>query len=381
MLRRTALIALLFTSFGAGQVLEPTAKDAPLLELGEKLATAMTERDASVLVSSVNWDTMVDRVFLGTKIDAAMEAGMRQGFTTLQSTLPNQLVASVGSEGSYVFRGITNRGGERHLLFRMTSDAGLNYHEFPVGSNSNDEPELLDIFAYSTGEYMSETMRTAVQEALGMRSIEIGGLEFANKLRESQQLLLAGKPHEAWEILSTFPDDVNQVRIVYLVRVQTTAQLGDSQEDHERYLAAIDDYAKAYPNDTALSLVAIDGYFLREQYEDCRRVLTRLEKTVGEDGYLRFLAGSTLVQEGEYDLAKKEMERALEIEPGLDDALYGMVDVANAAKDWPGVVKALVRCEKELDAEFELEDVAEFADFIKTKEYRGWKKIPAGAEA
>ncbi len=142
------------------------------------------------------------------------------------------------------------------------------------------------------------------------------------------------------------------------------------------YLQAIDDFRKAYPKDPAFDLILIDGYAMRKQYDETLQCIDRLNAAVGgRDAALLAKRAAMLLEQAKVAEARKAVDAAMAVEPDERDGYAVGLDVALAEKNFDDTAKFMTVLEKKFGLQWQnLEQVAEFAEFLKSPQYREWLK-------
>lgn len=364
----------------------------------KKAPAALTDVELGVLASEIESGLAklepaalrfdIDRAFERSTADLTDEieasklrlfmVGMRKA-----PALGNAIVKALRAGGAYEFRGIKDTPEGRALIFRLRhgGDGGVNFHELLVEKTDGGEAVVSDVFIYMSGEWFSQTIRRQIldfhaSENIGLvaRLLGKGDADFARSIKQQRALSRAvrsGRAKEALEIYAGLPKSVQSRKLMLILRMQAAQGLGDDAQ----YAAALKAFEQAHPEDPAWLLLSVDAYSMRGEPEKALGSIEKLLALVGDDGYLRFLVGSLWLQAGKVDEARKALEKAIDVEPELEDPYYGLVDVELTARDWPATARALSRCEKKLGVEFPALDKQEgFEEFVKSEAYAKWKK-------
>jgi hypothetical protein len=100
-----------------------------------------------------------------------------------------------------------------------------------------------------------------------------------------------------------------------------------------------------------------------------------VRRALGGDAYLDFLEGNIYYSKGDQAGAKVRLNRAIAAEPDLADPYWTLITISLEQRQWNETARLLDLVEQ--NARVELQDVgnvAEYAEFAKTKAYQTWKQ-------
>jgi tetratricopeptide (TPR) repeat protein len=181
-----------------------------------------------------------------------------------------------------------------------------------------------------------------------------------------------GQYQEAVRLYEQLPEASPANKSVMLGMI--TAQ---SQLDEAKYLAAIDRYREAFPNDPSLGLVLLDAALLRQDWDLLELSRQKLNAWTGGDPYVDLLIGTIFSQD------PARVQQALDMTKGIDPSTLGLptahynkLPIAPSGKDFPTVVQQMKVLRDEYEVEFEEESMRSeplFADFLDSQEFRDWQ--------
>jgi len=112
---------------------------------------------------------------------------------------------------------------------------------------------------------------------------------------------------------------------------------------------------------------------MRNDFDKALASVKAAESAIGEDSYLIFLRGNVLFAKKDFPLAKKELWRAISVEPKLVDPYWTLLTIALEQKDWAEARKLLLLVETKVGvAMSDLQGVPEYEGFVKSPEYKKW---------
>jgi tetratricopeptide (TPR) repeat protein len=155
--------------------------------------------------------------------------------------------------------------------------------------------------------------------------------------------------------------------------LMATMNLGaDAEAD---YLAGLETFRQLYPNDPAIDFISIDYFLLKKRYDEVHKSIDRLDKAVGGDPYLNVLRGSTSMEAGQFEEASRAMEKAIKDEPDMSKAYWARIGLSLQEKKHDDTLKWLQAIvEKCQVAITNLNEVPEYAEFVKSPQHGEWQK-------
>jgi hypothetical protein len=336
--------------------------------------------NTDAVVDRIDWDALLDRVTAGYDADDKFVRGFRRGFLSERrkpGNLVPAVIEAVGKGGSYVLLRVHEKDGTKRALFRMLHENGVNYHDCILARAEDGAVRVSDIHIFLSGETASATMRriflaAAAEASKGFLEKLLGSeSELVKHLPHIQRMAARnreGRPAEALRIYRSLPAAVQREKFVLLLRFQAAQGLSDEEQ-----LAAAADMRKHCPGDPCLDLLSLDAVLLRRQYDEALACVDRLDAAVGGDPYSDLLRGNIHYMKGDRAAAKSHAAKAIAAEPTLAPAHWTLVQVALDERDHAETVRLLLRIEQVLKLEFgDLTAVPEYAEFVKSPEYREW---------
>jgi hypothetical protein len=233
---------------------------------------------------------------------------------------------------------------------------------------------LIDIFSYSSGETMSESMRrTYLPVLVGESGGALG--------EEEERLLLAGYD-EYQKVLADFSDDefaaarrgfdkvpeeLREQRFGRILKIEILSRLDG---EPEAYAAALQEFAETFPEDPSLPLMMLEYHSIRGEHEEVLGRIDELDEMLGGDTFLHFVrvgALSALGREGE---AVEGLRSAIAAEPEIEELRWAMVHAALSAGEHELVADALRVLKGEFEYEFsaeQLRDAEGYEDFVESE--------------
>ncbi|HYO74434.1 MAG TPA: hypothetical protein VEU33_51000 [Archangium sp.] len=382
MYRASTMLTLLLVVLAAQPTAAPTkapAMDPAYVAYTTELEQGIHAGDGSLLDTRVDMERLLERATRGTSAPKAFHEGFSSGVRRSSMQLGKQLVVTREDESSFRLLRLRMEGGAPHALYRvMTSEGGVNYLDLELARNAEDQVVIVDFYPYITGEPFSETLRrmylqaakeagyNLVDKLLGK---EQDFLKNASKLQEMQRQVQEKKFAEVVKTFDALPPSLRQLKPFLLLRLTSAAQL-----DEAAYQKAIQDFEQAYPNDPSLDLISIDGHMMRKDYATVMKMVDRLDQRV-KDPYLQYLRGSVMLDKGDRKAALGYFKAALAGEPTLTLAHWVLIGLSLQDKQFKDTVRYLDAIERDTSVELgDLESIEEYAGFVKSPEYKAWRK-------
>jgi len=296
--------------------------------------------------------------------------GVRESFQLGKAT-----AEAVKEKGRYTFIRTRSIGGKVRLLFRLVTPAGFNYHDFLLGSSAKSGLAIVDLYIYTSGEWISQTFRRAFVTMLA--SDPAGGklrdneyMKNLDKIQKMTALKNEGKNAEVLQVFASLPAGLKTDKTLLLMRCQAALEVGEKEA-----IEAIEAMRKVYPQDPALSLLSIQPFLSLKKYDQALACVDALEKETGGDPYLDYERGEIQFAAGAMDKARQAGVRAVETDPKLKEPRWLLVSVSLREKKFDETARQLTAIEKELGIRIaDLTRVAVYAEFVKSPEYGDWMK-------
>jgi len=356
----------------------------PAVDRFVAFATALEEStrawDPSFLEENFDFDAFMLTVTRDIEVEdvfrRAFSEAVRDNFSFGEVVVQNL----TQFDGTYVFLRMLP-GEPPRALFRFAGDDGLNYHELHLRERSDGRISIVDVFAYNTGEMLSETMRrpyvaTASDQNRSLVSRllrpEAAYVEALPRIEALIRLQQTGKPKKALAIYRSLPEEVRLQPEILALYLEIAFDVDDAT-----YLKALAVYSEAHPDSPALDLLMIDFHLLRGEYEQCLARIDALDRRVLMDPYLDLYRGNVLLDAGRKKEARAKYEAAIERDPRLEyEAWWFLLGLAVLEEDHAATLELLLALESDYGVEMlDLESVEEYAKFVASPEYQRWLEL------
>lgn len=353
--------------------------DKALEDLCRGIEESFRKGDPVVIDRAVDVDALVDRAVKGVNAEPASLAGFRAGVKK-SFEFGRALAHELGKEGTYRFVRVRTVGGTRRALFRMLVGENFSYQEYLLEARPGGEARIADVYIHLSGEWMSETYRrnylmllakepAALAKALGAEN------EYAKsfpKISEMSRLVREGKYPEALKAWEALPVTVRSEKSVLVMRCTAAGQVGVEESLH-----ALEDLKKALPGDPCIPALSIAPLLGAGKHDEALKAADDLDRTLGGDPFLHVLRSWIQSGAGRMEKAREAARKAIEGEKGLAVAYWTLVNLTLQEKRFGETVKTLSELEKNTGIRIDQLRGEQFADFLKSPEYDGWKKSRA----
>ena len=201
---------------------------------------------------------------------------------------------AVAKGATYRFLRIKPDGHRRLAVFRLLLSAGgVNYHEMQLAAGTGGEVHIRDIYVYTSGRWLSESIRRSMLLEEGLQKpawqAAVNGLEKqlvqnTVTLKKLEQEIEEGRFQSALDEYGLLPPDLQQSLPLLLLRMRAA-----TDADPAECRAAFHELKRLFPTNAAVDLKSIDYYFTEKQFGEERKALARLDRRTSGDPYLQVL--------------------------------------------------------------------------------------------
>ncbi|MBL8857081.1 MAG: hypothetical protein JNL28_01070 [Planctomycetes bacterium] len=345
--------------------------DAPWTAWCADFAKALNERDPSAYDRCVDAGAIIDRAQKGVPGRKSFMTGFKEGALTTMSGGQGtfaELTNALEMGGHVDFLRLRGTPGARTALFRIVrAEAGVEYLEFELARGKDEPARAVDVYVASSGERSSDTLRrwlipTAANDDRGLIDRLIGEEQvLARHWKVVEKLIDAVKSRSVESFakqLSKLPDELRRDKTILLMRIKMFPP------DDPRYVEAIGEVRRYFPDDPCTVLHSIDWFFLQKDYKAALAELSRLDAWAGGDPYLNVLCGNILVAAEDWDGARKVAREAIAAGLGWPDPYWVLITVSLRQQRYDETLSVLI----EMDLNFEFN----WVDFTTLEEYQGF---------
>jgi hypothetical protein len=348
--------------------------EAVYTEWARKIEKSLDEHDPSVLDEATDGTALVERALRGLTLEASAKAGLLEKGKDVK--LGTSLIRGIGDKGHVKLLRIRKRGDERTALFRFVIPGDQwGYHEL-VLSLTNGRVRAVDDYLFSAGGLVSESMRRNVRLTLGATREEKEGsgveADLAKHMKEYLEVAQRVKTGDFAGALATFdalPRSLQEDKLLLLVGLRAA-----DKTNQERYKELLDVFERLYGKEPGMQLVAINYHIRKREFARVHELLDSLDASLGGDAYIEYEHSAIYEAQEKTKEARDSARKAVERDPSFVDALWRVIDLALAAKDWKETADYLERIEKQGVELVDLTTVPAYAEFLKSPEYTAWAK-------
>ena len=278
----TSLALLTVVLYSCKQQEKPVTKEEAL-DFAKQLERSIYKKDEKLLDNAIDIKELLRKTAI-TKKESELESfanGMGKSMR-----LGSKIIESIGKTGLYQFVRQYEKEKVQHIIFRLFSDNGLNYHDYQL-TRVKGQVKIDDFFIYLTGENFSKTIGDLfIQFSFNKdtRDTETRkDLENMEQLKKVKDLMESGRNAEAKKIIDAMPEEIRKGKIVQIYNLKASAELGD-----EENTKAINEYQQLYPNEPNMHLMLIDVYFTQKDYSKALESVNKLDSSLGKDPFLDY---------------------------------------------------------------------------------------------
>jgi tetratricopeptide (TPR) repeat protein len=387
-MRRIAVLLLLLLPMACLREAKKAAKPKPMTDAQASTfiagyIDALEKGKVDDAGSYIDWDTLIENATSGAGLQNEM---FRQSLligAKKQAKGPSfarQLSDLVKNGGSlHLLRAYTSTDGTNHVLIRLLlPDGAVNYHEMIVTNDDKGVPRVRDIYVFTSAELLSDTMHRMFLFALAQDPNALEKLsgqknpmfEHLEEYKGMMEKVRSGDAAGAEALYRRLPIEIQRQKNVMLAHVFASSKLGND----EKYLKAMDEMRRLFPQDGAIDLMSIDAYLLRGKWDDALGAINRLDESVG-DPYLDVFRANINLRRGDVEKARRFAVQAAEREPLLEPAWWAQVNISLADRNHAETVRLLTHLRDVLQVKLaDLTTLPDYAAFVDSPEYAAWAK-------
>lgn len=373
---RTTL-ALLLLSAPAVFAQAPEALDEKAcVEHARKIEAAVQASDSDAYDGLLNLRGLIENALKGVEAEDKLRKDFTDGASS--TSFGGQLCEQVGAGATFRYLRLHTVNGRTCALFRLiNADGGVNYHDYVLAKDGAGV-RTDDLYVYLMGESVSRIFKREFLKAVAIESKGAGNLkgwekdyvDAQPKINEMQAAAGTGKWKKAIKAYKELPQTVREDKLVMIQRVGIALKCGD-----EEYKSALDDWEKLFPGDPSMDLMKIDSHAMKGELELSAAAAERLAGTIGGDPFLDAMRSGLMMQAGKLEEAAALAAKAAKEEKGLKMPHFVLLQLALKKKDHAATAAELTILEKECGVPIgDLESEADFAEFVKSEEYKKWSE-------
>jgi len=330
-MRHIIFIAALFTAFLFGACSSP---DKPVTyeeaeNFSKQIDSAIHDRNPKYFNTLINIKELGKRIRKNSseKITSAMEKGVGVGLE--RANMGTQIIQAIEKRGSYELVKHYEKDGVQHLVYRMYSEQGLNYHDFEL-VKKNGKVGIADFYIYIAGENFSSMLAnllSVLEKPTGNGKNEDD--RTLERIQQVKKLMTEGKYEAAKEIFDELPEKFRNQKTIQILGIQITSQM-----DNETYLQQLNDFQARYPNDPNTYLMTLDAAILNNDYQKALDNINHLDSLINKDKFLDFYRALMYNLMKEPVKAREHLETLVQNYPTFETGILELVANYLDAKDY-----------------------------------------------
>lgn len=346
------LAALLGVSSVMAPVWAGDAQEAPTTAecelIGRQIEETINQRDPSYLNEVFDLKATFD--FAVHDLPARPEVLQVAVATFIDSynVAQDSVLLILGEQGTLRFlRSKAGKNGQRLLFRAITGPMSFTYFEFLMTQGDNHIPKIVDVFTYSAGARLSETIRSGIVPVLRLEPEQVERLDAIDQsfvahrrdYRAFVEIAGTGDYASAFAAFDRLPKILQDYRPLLIMRLSVL-----QQSDLNEYLRMLPELARRFPNDPVIKIMQLDYLMSSRDYAAALKLIDWIDRRVGGDPYLIVRRGMMAALVGKTDEAMSLYDRAIAVEPDLIRAAYpGLVRISLDRRDFSKTAAVLER--------------------------------------
>ena len=314
-------LLLLPIIFFSCQPQQETIVKEQALNFAKKLEYSLKKRDPKIFDSIINFSVFGRRVAIEANSKPSNSFSKSVSDAMQKRKFGEQMVASLGKDGTYEFINYYELEGKHHLIFRLYSAEGLNYHDMEL-VKIDGKIKAADMFIYLTGENLSKTLGSIMGklEKYLKENSEAHSKDFTKQLTEIKSLMNDKKYEEAKKLFNMLPASIKKEKVFLVYNIMISSELGD-----EAYQRSMEDFEALYAGDAASQLALIDAYIIRKDFSKALNAVNIIDSAVKKDPLLHFYRAMIYTQMNDVANTIKFLELLKKEKPGFEDGWIELI--------------------------------------------------------
>lgn len=290
-----------------------------LEKFARQLEDSVNSGNTEFFVGTFDFKALIERIILPPEdsLMIAFNDGFKKGIKSgFQDNIGPQLFNTVTGFGLFSYVKSYYKKGKAHLIFRLFSSHGINYHDYEIVRNK-DSIKIVDFFVYVTGENLSETLRYMYLSALKAQR-DIKKLKSTNEfvpadvdlVQRAKELIQAQEYFQAKNTLEKGSNGLKKSTAYAVLYAQVLAYV-----DEKEYTNYLKEFRKSQGDNPCTYLWGIDYYLLKKKYAYFMDCVNQLDEKVGGDPLLDAYRGAGYMDMGAFDMANDAFNRVIAAYP------------------------------------------------------------------
>lgn len=257
-----------------------------------------------------------------SKNSTIIQKNLKDGFVE-SFDYGQELINTFINGGSYSYLHFyLDENSEFHLVFRLISDAGLNYQDILLKYNDGDY-YIADIYNYYEGENLSKTYKQIYKNILYRMVSEKNNFKYVDATQIfnlTNKLIAKGKFKKADKLFKKTPKEFITQKKFQMLKVEIASKLGE-----KKYTTAIKEYENTHPNDFSVEFLKLDYYSALNQQDKVLEQLDKLNKKIDQDIFLQYTKSTVYLEMKKYKSAENDLKAIVEAYPTYLDAYNSLL--------------------------------------------------------
>lgn len=302
-----------FLLFSTTAFADTNITDQEVLDFIQQIEQAVVDDNADLLNDFFAKDALSDKVasMMGTNTKYA-KIGTLTAIKSLK--IGDRVIQYKKKGGSYKHIKTYEKTGVKHVLFRLYTGTGINYHDMELIKVKN-EIKVSDIYVYLSGQNISTSLADLMNTTLESKKSS------AYRLGMIAAYVKKGNYSDAMAMFKKLDKKLKNTKTAQIIYLQILS----STNENKKYLKAMEEYKKNYPNDPSLPLMLVDYHILRNEYDKALDNLNKLDATIDKDPFLDYIRGNIYSAMNDNTSAMVCFERLYNYMPDLKEGHLGLI--------------------------------------------------------
>jgi hypothetical protein len=291
------------------------------VEISHRIDSTISKKHPHYINELLNESVFAKKVasHLHSTNSAAIMKGIKQALNRFQ--LGDKILESMAANGKYELVKIYEKEGTQHLLFRLFSDEGLNYHDLEL-CKRNGKIGIADFYIYLSGENFSETLAallTSFDKSVGDNEAESNDL--VKNIRKIRDYADSKDYESAYKYYHKLPLDIQNQRTVQIAYLMICKEY-----DEDEYVEGLLKFKRLYPDDPNIDLLMMDAYIIKKEIPKAMAAIDNLDKYINSDPFLDYFRALISNIANNTTDARTYLERLYKNYPGFDSGVLELIN-------------------------------------------------------
>ena len=288
-----------------------------------------------------------------------------------------QIVGHMKLGAFYNFVNYYQSDSSYYIIFRLYTDGAINYHEYLVDFDIDNQPKISDIFIYLSGQFLSETMagnyfpfvqKFAEEDFEGIDKRLL--LDYV-LIRQISELNLKGKKEAARKLYDSGISDEFKNSSIGL---GYATQFIDPETEPLEYTLLLEKILEISNSPASVYMVYIDYYFMSGEYDKALAAVDSIGRYTGDE-FLDLYRGNIHIMMEDYELSAQYFEKMIENYPQFSDTYDSILALYITMNQPTRIITLLDKCL--INMNLEKKDLvpvlkSDFPDALEFAEVKKW---------